>query len=484
MKLHDPDLLRTQAFIGGKWLDAASGATQAVLNPATGEPLGTVPDMGAAETRRAIELARQAFPAWAALAAKERAAILRRWYELLMANQEDLATLMTAEQGKPLAESRGEIAYGASFIEWFAEEGKRLYGDVIPGHQADKRNLVLRQPVGVVAAITPWNFPLAMITRKAGPALAAGCTFVCKPAHQTPYSALAAAVLAQRAGVPAGVLNVVTGAHAAVIGAEMTANPLVRKLTFTGSTAVGKKLLAQCAGTVKKVSMELGGNAPFIVFEDADLDAAVTGVIASKYRNTGQTCVCANRVLVQAPVYEAFTAKLVQAVAKLRVGDGLKGPTDQGPLIDSNALAKVEQHVADAVNKGAKIALGGKRHALGGTFFEPTVLTEVTPAMLAAREETFGPVAPLFRFDTESDAIRMANDTEFGLAAYFYTRDLARSWRVAEALEYGMVGLNTGIFSTEVAPFGGVKESGIGREGSKYGILDYTEIKFLCVSLA
>jgi succinate-semialdehyde dehydrogenase/glutarate-semialdehyde dehydrogenase len=483
MKLRDPDLLRTQAFIGGKWLDAASGATQAVINPATGEPLGSVPDMGAAETRRAIEVARQVFPAWAALAAKERAVILRRWYELLMANQEDLATLMTAEQGKPLAESRGEIAYGASFIEWFAEEGKRLYGDVIPGHQVDKRNLVLRQPVGVVAAITPWNFPLAMIARKAGPALAAGCTFVCKPAHQTPYSALAAAVLAQRAGVPAGVLNVVTGA-AAVIGAEMTSNPLVRKVTFTGSTAVGKKLLAQCAGTVKKVSMELGGNAPFIVFEDADLDAAVAGVIASKYRNTGQTCVCANRVLVQAPVYEAFTAKLVQAVAKLRVGDGLKGATDQGPLIDSKALAKVEQHVADAVNKGAKIALGGKRHALGGTFFEPTVLTDVTPAMLAAREETFGPVAPLFRFDTENDAIRMANDTEFGLAAYFYTRDLARSWRVAEALEYGMVGLNTGIFSTEVAPFGGVKESGIGREGSKYGILDYTEIKFLCVSLS
>ena len=483
MKLRDPDLLRTQGFIGGEWLDAASGATQAVINPATGEPIGTVPDMGAAETRRAIEVARRAFPAWAALAAKERAAILRRWYELLMANQEDLATLMTAEQGKPLAESRGEIAYGASFIEWFAEEGKRLYGDVIPGHQADKRNLVLRQPVGVVAAITPWNFPLAMITRKAGPALAAGCTFVCKPAHQTPYSALAAALLAQRAGVPAGVLNVVTGAHAAVIGAEMTSNPLVRKVTFTGSTEIGKKLLAQCAGTVKKVSMELGGNAPFIVFEDADLDAAVAGVIASKYRNTGQTCVCANRVLVQAPVYEAFAARLVQAVAKLRVGDGLKGATDQGPLIDSKALAKVEQHVADAVNKGAKIALGGKRHALGGTFFEPTVLTEVTPAMLAAREETFGPVAPLFRFDTENDAIRMANDTEFGLAAYFYTRDLARSWRVAEALEYGMVGLNTGIFSTEVAPFGGVKESGIGREGSKYGILDYTEIKFLCVSL-
>ena len=484
MKLRDKELLRTQAFIGGKWVNAAGNATQPVVNPASGENIGTVPDMGAAETRHAIEAAQQAFPAWAALSAKERAAILRRWYELLMANQEDLATLMTAEQGKPLGESRGEIAYGASFIEWFAEEGKRVYGDVIPGHQADKRNIVLRQPVGVVAAITPWNFPLAMITRKAGPALAAGCTFVCKPAHQTPYSALAAAALAERAGVPPGVLNVVTGVAAAAIGAEMTSNPLVRKVTFTGSTAVGKKLLAQCAGTVKKVSMELGGNAPFIVFADADLDAAVAGAIASKYRNTGQTCVCANRLLVQAPVYEAFTAKLVRAVAQLRVGDGLQGPTDQGPLIDAKALAKVEEHVADAVQKGAKIALGGKRHALGGTFFEPTVLTDVTSAMLAAREETFGPVAPLFRFDTEGDAIAMANDTEFGLAAYFYTRDLARSWRVAEALQYGMVGLNTGIFSTEVAPFGGVKESGIGREGSKYGILDYTEIKFLCVSLS
>ncbi|GAC1451621.1 MAG: NADP-dependent succinate-semialdehyde dehydrogenase [Steroidobacteraceae bacterium] len=483
MKLRDAGLLRSQAFIGGKWVDAANGATQPVVNPASGETIGTVPDMGAAETRRAIEAARQAFPAWAARAAKERALILRRWYELLMANQEDLATLMTAEQGKPLTESRGEIAYGASFIEWFAEEGKRVYGDVIPGHQADKRNLVLRQPVGVVAAITPWNFPLAMITRKAGPALAAGCTFVCKPAHQTPYSALAAAALAERAGVPAGVLNVVTGAGAAAIGAEMTSNPLVRKVTFTGSTVVGKELLAQCAGTVKKVSMELGGNAPFIVFEDADLDAAVAGAIASKYRNTGQTCVCANRLLVQAPVYEAFASKLVRAVGQLRVGDGLQGATDQGPLIDAKALAKVEQHVADAVHKGAKIAFGGKRHALGGNFFEPTVLTDVTSAMLAAREETFGPVAPLFRFETESDAIRMANDTEFGLAAYFYTRDLARSWRVAEALEYGMVGLNTGIFSTEVAPFGGMKESGMGREGSRYGILDYTEIKFLCVSL-
>jgi succinate-semialdehyde dehydrogenase/glutarate-semialdehyde dehydrogenase len=484
MKLRDPDLLRTRALIGGRWLDAAGGATYAVVNPATSETLGTVPDMGVAETRQAIEAASQAFPAWAALTAKERAVLLRRWYELLMANQEDLATLMTAEQGKPLAEAKGEIAYGAAFIEWFAEEGKRLYGDIIPQHQAGRRLLVLRQPLGVVAAITPWNFPLAMITRKAAPALAAGCTFVCKPASQTPYSALAAAALAVRAGIPAGVLNIVTGVAAAAIGGEMTSNPLVRKVTFTGSTGVGKKLMAQCAGTVKKITMELGGNAPFIVFADADLDAAVAGAMASKYRNTGQTCICANRLLVQAPVYEAFTRKLVEAVGQLRVGDGLKGPTDQGPLIDSNALAKVEQHLADATDKGARIAFGGKRHALGGTFFEPTVVTEVTPSMLIAREETFGPIAPLFRFESEQDAIRMANDTEFGLAAYFYTRDLARSWRVAEALEYGMVGLNTGIFSTEVAPFGGVKESGIGREGSKYGILDYTELKFVCVGLS
>jgi len=483
MNLRDPDLLRTRAFIGGKWLDAASGATHAVVNPATGERIGTVPDMGSADTRSAIEAASRAFPPWAALTARERAAILRRWYELLMAHQEDLATLMTAEQGKPLAEAKGEIAYGAAFIEWFAEEGKRLYGDIIPAHQADRRLLVLRQPVGVVAAITPWNFPLAMITRKAAPALAAGCTIVVKPASQTPYSALAAAALAARAGIPAGVLNVVTGVDAAAIGGELTANPAVRKVTFTGSTAVGKKLMAQCAGTVKKLTMELGGNAPFIVFEDADLDAAVAGAIACKYRNSGQTCVCANRLLVQAGVYEAFARKLVHAVGQLRVGDGLKGPTDQGPLIDASALAKVEQHIADAVARGARVALGGRRHALGGTFFEPTVVTEVTPAMRMSREETFGPIAPLFRFETEQDAIRMANDTEFGLAAYFYTRDLARAWRVSEALEYGMVGLNTGIFSTEVAPFGGVKESGIGREGSKYGILDYTELKFVCVGL-
>jgi succinate-semialdehyde dehydrogenase/glutarate-semialdehyde dehydrogenase len=398
----------------------------------------------------------------------------------MLANQEDLATLMTAEQGKPLAESKGEIVYAASFIEWFAEEGKRLYGDVIPGHQADKRILVLRQPVGVVAAITPWNFPSAMITRKAGPALAAGCTMVCKPATQTPYSALALAELAARAGLPAGALNIVTGS-AAAIGGEMTSNPKVRKLTFTGSTEIGKKLMAQCAGSIKKISLELGGNAPFIVFDDADLDAAVQGAIASKYRNTGQTCVCANRLLVQSGVYDTFARKLGEAVGKLRVGDGLAGVTEQGPLIDAKAVAKIEEHIADAVGKGARVALGGKRHALGGTFFEPTILTDVTPKMLVAREETFGPVAPLFKFDTEQQAIAMANDTEFGLAAYLYTRDLARSWRVSEAIEYGIVGLNTGIISTEVAPFGGVKESGIGREGSKYGILDYTELKYVCV---
>ncbi|HEY6925197.1 MAG TPA: NADP-dependent succinate-semialdehyde dehydrogenase [Steroidobacteraceae bacterium] len=484
MKLTDSNLLRMQAYIGGKWENANGGATHEVINPATREKIGTVPDMGVAETRRAIDAAHLAFPAWAAKTARERAIILRRWYELMMANQEDLAALMTAEQGKPLAEAKGEIAYAASFIEWFAEEGKRLYGDTIPGHQADKRILVLRQPVGVVAAITPWNFPAAMITRKAGPALAAGCTFVCKPAIQTPYSALAMAELSARAGVPPGVFNIVTGAGAGGIGTEMTSNPIVRKLTFTGSTAVGKRLMAQCSETMKKISLELGGNAPFIVFEDADLDAAVEGAIASKYRNTGQTCVCANRLLVQSSVYDAFTRKLADAVAKLRVGDGLKGATDQGPLIDAKALAKVEEHIADAVSKGAQVASGGKRHALGGTFFQPTILTNVTPEMKVAREETFGPVAPLFRFETEAEAVRMANDTEFGLAAYFYTRDLARSWRVSEALEYGIVGLNTGLISTEVAPFGGVKESGTGREGSKYGILDYTELKYVCVGLS
>ena len=480
MKLQDPRLFREQCFIDGSWVGADGGGTLPVHNPATEAALGTVPNMGTGETRRAIAAAAAALPSWAARTAKERAGLMRRWFDLMLANQDDLAVLMTAEQGKPLAEAKGEIAYAASFIEWFAEEAKRLYGDIIPGHQADKRILVLRQPVGVVAAITPWNFPSAMITRKAGPALAAGCTMVCKPATQTPYSALALAELADRAGIPKGVFNVITGSSTA-IGAEMTGNPTVRKVTFTGSTEVGKKLMVQCAGTVKKLSLELGGNAPFIVFDDADLEAAVQGAIASKYRNTGQTCVCANRLLVQDGVYHEFSEKLAVAVGKLRVGDGLKGVTEQGPLIDSKAVAKVEEHIADALRKGARVALGGKRHALGGTFFEPTILTGVTPEMLIAREETFGPIAPLFKFHSEAEAIAMANDTEFGLAAYLYTRDLARSWRVSEAIEYGIVGLNTGIISTEVAPFGGVKESGTGREGSKYGILDYTELKYICV---
>jgi succinate-semialdehyde dehydrogenase/glutarate-semialdehyde dehydrogenase len=480
LRLEDPALLREQCFVNGQWLDAPGSATLPVHNPATGAQLGTVPAFDAAATEKAVAAAHAAFPAWAAKTAKERAVLLRRWHDLILLNAADLAKLMTAEQGKPLAESKGEIAYAASFVEWFAEEAKRVYGDVIPGHQADKRILVLRQPVGVVAAITPWNFPAAMITRKVAPALAAGCTVVCKPATQTPYSALALAELAARAGLPAGVFNVVTG-PAREIGGVLTGDARVRKLSFTGSTEIGKLLMAQCSKTMKKVSLELGGNAPFIVFDDADLDAAVAGSIASKYRNTGQTCVCANRLLVQDGVYEAFTAKLVAAVQKLRVGDGLAGETDQGPLIDAAALRKVEEHVADATGKGAKIATGGRPHALGGTFFEPTVLTGVTPAMMVAREETFGPVAPLFRFKTEPEAIAMANDTEFGLAAYLYTRDLARSWRVSEALEYGIVGLNTGLISTEVAPFGGVKESGTGREGSKYGLLDYTEIKYVCV---
>jgi succinate-semialdehyde dehydrogenase/glutarate-semialdehyde dehydrogenase len=483
MKLNDASLLRTQAYINGRWENGDSGTPFEVLNPATGVRLGTVPNLSGAQVRRCIQAAHQALPGWASRTARERAVLLRRWFDLMLANQDDLATIMTAEQGKPFAEARAEIAYAASYIEWFAEEGKRIYGEIIPGHQPDKRLLVIRQPVGVVAAITPWNFPSAMITRKAAAALAAGCTFVCKPAAQTPYSALALAELASRAGIPEGVLNIVTGSGAREIGTELTSNPLVRKLTFTGSTAVGKMLMSQCAGTMKKLSLELGGNAPFIVFEDADLDAAVGGAIASKYRNTGQTCVCANRLLVQEAIYDEFARRLVAAVAKLRVGNGLEGTTDQGPLIDSKALAKVEEHIADAVGKGATVVHGGKRHALGGTFFEPTVLTDVTPDMLIAREETFGPVAPLFRFETEAEAIRMANDTEFGLAAYFYTRDLGRSWRVSEALEYGMVGLNTGQISTEVAPFGGIKESGVGREGSRHGLLDYTELKYLCVGI-
>ena len=480
MKLEDPALWKERCLIGGQWLAADSGLTTEIRNPANGERLGAVPDMGAAETRRAIEAALAALPAWAKKTAGERARLMRRWFDLMMAHQEDLAIIMTAEQGKPLAESRGEIAYAASFIEWFAEEGKRLYGDVIPGHAPDKRILVLRQPVGVVAAITPWNFPAAMITRKAGPALGAGCPIVIKPAPQTPYSALAMAELAQRAGIPPGVVNVVTG-DAVAIGGEFTGNDKVRKLTFTGSTAVGKLLMAQCAASVKKVGLERGGNAPFLVLYDADVDAAVAGAIQSKYRNTGQTCVCANRFIIQSKVYGVFAEKLAAAVRQLRVGDGLKSETDQGPLIDAKALAKVETHVADAQSKGAQVVIGGRRHALGGTFYEPTVLTNVSRDMILAREETFGPVAPLFKVDSDEEAIRLANDTEFGLAAYVYTRDLVRSWRVTEALEYGIVGLNTGLISTEVAPFGGMKESGIGREGSKYGILEFTELKYICV---
>ena len=480
LPIKDQSLFRQQCFIDGKWADADSGKTIDVTNPATGEILGTIPNMGMAETRRAIEAANAAWGGWRAKTAKERAVVLRKLFNLMIENQDDLAILMTAEQGKPLAESKGEIAYSASFIEWFAEEGKRTYGETIPTFASDKRVIVQKEPVGVVAAITPWNFPSAMISRKAGPALAAGCPIVIKPATQTPFSALAMAELAQRAGLPAGVFNVLTGS-AREIGGEMTSNPIVRKLTFTGSTEVGKMLLSQCAQTIKKTSMELGGNAPFIVFDDADLDAAVQGAIASKYRNTGQTCVCANRLLVQDGVYDAFAAKLAAAVAKLKVGDGLKGETQQGPLIDEKAVAKVEEHIADAVKKGARIIAGGKRHALGGTFFEPTILADVTPAMAVAKEETFGPVAPLFRFKTEDEAIKMSNDTEFGLAAYFYSRDIGRIWKVAEGIEYGMVGINTGIISTEVAPFGGVKESGLGREGSKYGIEDYLVVKYLCL---
>jgi succinate-semialdehyde dehydrogenase/glutarate-semialdehyde dehydrogenase len=478
--LNDPSLWRQHAWIDGAWVDADDRETVAVTNPADGALLGTVPRMGAPETRRAIEAAHAAGAAWRGLTGKERATILRRWYELLMQHQEDLAALMTAEQGKPLTESRGEIAYAASFIEWFAEEAKRVYGDTIPGHARDKRIVVIKQPIGVCAAITPWNFPAAMITRKAGPALAAGCTMVLKPASQTPFTALALCVLAERAGIPKGVLSCVTGS-AGAIGGEMTANPLVRKLSFTGSTEIGKVLLAQCAKTVKKTSMELGGNAPFIVFDDADLDAAVKGALISKYRNAGQTCVCANRLLVQDGVYEAFAQKLAEATAALRVGNGAEPGTVIGPLIDDKAVAKVEEHVSDAKRKGARVIVGGERHALGGSFYAPTVLADATPDMLIFREETFGPVAPLFRFKTEAEAIALANDTEFGLASYFYGRDIARVWRVAEALEYGMVGINEGLISTEVAPFGGLKESGLGREGSKYGIEDYLEIKYLCM---
>ena len=480
MQLKDKSLFRQQGYIDGAWVDADDGSTIKVDNPASGKVLGTVPKMGANETRRAIEAANAAWPAWRKKTAKERAVILRKWYELMLANQEDLAVLMTSEQGKPLAEARGEVVYAASFLEWFAEEGKRAYGDVIPPHMADRRIVVLKEPVGVCAAITPWNFPAAMITRKAGPALAAGCPMVVKPASQTPYSALAMAELAHRAGVPKGVFSVVTGS-ATAIGGEMTANPIVRKLTFTGSTEIGKILMKQCADTVKKVSMELGGNAPFIVFDDADLDAAVEGAMASKYRNAGQTCVCANRLLVQDGVYDAFAAKLAKAVSAISVGDGLQAGIQQGPLIDMKAVEKVEEHIEDALAKGARVVVGGKRHKLGGSFFEPTILADVNTSMKVTREETFGPLAPLFRFKTDEEAIQMANDTEFGLAAYFYSRDLGRVWRVSEGLEYGIVGANVGIISTEIAPFGGMKESGIGREGSHYGLDEFMEVKYVCM---
>ncbi|HBM07765.1 succinate-semialdehyde dehydrogenase I [Pseudomonas sp. Choline-3u-10] len=483
LQLDHPGLLRQQAYLDGVWCDADEGGRTAIFNPATGELIGEVPNMGRAETRRAIEAAQAAQPAWRALTAKERAARLRRWYGLMLENQEDLARIMTAEQGKPLAEARGEVAYAASFLEWFAEEGKRLYGDVIPAHASDKRILVQKEPVGVTAAITPWNFPSAMITRKVGPALAAGCAMVLKPAPQTPFSALALAVLAERAGIPAGLFSVVTAdaGMSREVGAELCESPIVRKLSFTGSTAVGIRLMQQCAPTLKKLSLELGGNAPFIVFDDADLDVAVEGAMISKYRNAGQTCVCANRIYVQDGVYDAFADKLAAAVARLKVGNGAEEGVTTGPLIDAAAVAKVQRHLQDALDKGATLLAGGKPHALGGTFFEPTLLGDVTAEMAVAREETFGPLAPLFRFSDEADVIHQANDTEFGLAAYFYARDLGRVFRVAEALEYGMVGINTGVISTEVAPFGGMKASGLGREGSRYGLDEYVEIKYLCL---
>ncbi len=478
--LKDPKLFRDQCYLDGAWTGADSRKTFAVNNPATGEVIGSVPDMGAAEARRAVAAAGRAWPAWRAKTAKERAVLLRKWFELMMANQDDLGLLLTTEQGKPLAEAKGEIAYGASFIEWYAEEGKRVYGDVIPQHQSDKRIIVLKQPIGVAALITPWNFPNAMITRKAGPALAAGCTVVLKPAGATPFSALALGELAERAGIPKGVFNVITGDSKA-IGGELCANPTVRKLSFTGSTEIGRVLMRQSADTVKKLSLELGGNAPFIVFEDADIDAAVEGAIASKYRNAGQTCVCANRIYVQDSVYDKFAAKLAEKVKGFKVGAGTEAGVVIGPLIDAQGLAKVEEHVADATAKGAKVMLGGKRHSRGGLFFEPTILTGVTQAMRVAREETFGPVAPLFRFKTDDEAIAMANDTEFGLAGYFYSRDIGRVFRVAEQMETGMVCVNSGILSTEIAPFGGIKQSGLGREGSRYGIEEYVEIKYLMI---
>ncbi|QSX31758.1 NADP-dependent succinate-semialdehyde dehydrogenase [Shewanella cyperi] len=480
MQLKDPSLFKQQCYIDGQWCDAASGLTVAIADPASGEVLGQVPVMGQSETKSAIEAADKALGPWRALTAKDRAAVLRRWFELINQHSDDLALLMTREQGKPLAEAKGEVGYAASFIEWFAEEAKRVYGETIPGHQGDKRIMVIKQPVGVCAAITPWNFPAAMITRKVGPALAAGCSMVVKPAPQTPFTALALAELADRAGIPPGVLNIVCG-DAVAIGNELCANPTVRKLSFTGSTAVGSKLMAQCAPNIKKLSLELGGNAPFIVFKDADLDAAVAGAMISKYRNAGQTCVCANRIYVQDEVYDAFAAKLAKAVAELRVGKGTEPGVTTGPLINAAALTKVQDHLQDALSKGAKLLLGGK--SLGGNFMEPAIITEANSSMKLAREETFGPLAPLFRFKEVDEVIRMANDTEFGLAAYFYGRDLSLVWHVAEALEYGMVGVNTGLISTEVAPFGGIKSSGLGREGSRHGIEEYLELKYICLSV-
>ncbi|WCD77743.1 NAD-dependent succinate-semialdehyde dehydrogenase [Pseudomonas sp. TUM22785] len=484
MKLNDLNLLREQAYVNGQWIEADDEGRFSVTNPANGELIAEVASLGRAETARAIDAAQAALPAWRARTAKERSNILRTWYELIMANQEDLARLLSWEQGKPLAESRGEIAYGASFIEWFAEEAKRVYGDVIPHDKPGRRLVVIKQAIGVVAAITPWNFPNAMITRKVGPALAAGCTVVLKPASETPLSALALAELGERAGLPAGVLNIVTGTRSREIGGELTGNPKVQKLSFTGSTGIGKLLMAQCAETIKKVSLELGGNAPFIVFDDADLDAAVQGALGSKFRNSGQTCVCTNRLLVQSGVHDEFARRLVAAVNALKVAPAEEDGAQQGPLINAKAVEKIEEHIADALAKGATLLAGGKRHALGGSFFEPTVLGDVTAEMRVARDETFGPLAPIFRFDTEEQAIALANDTEFGLASYLYTRDLGRAWRVSEALEYGMVGVNEGLISTEVAPFGGIKQSGLGREGSKYGIDDYIEQKYMCLGIA
>ncbi len=479
--LSDPSLFVEKCFVGGEWINADSGESIPVTNPASGEVLGTIPKMGTDETRRSIEAADAAWPAWRAMTAMQRAGILHRWAELCMEHQEDLAQIMTAEQGKSLAEARGEVAYSTSFITWFAEEARRVYGETVPSNGPDKRVVVIKQPIGVVAAITPWNFPAAMITRKVAPAFAAGCPAVVKPATATPYTALALAVLAERAGIPKGVFSVVTGSSSA-IGGEMTSNATVRKLSFTGSTEVGKLLMKQCADTVKKMSLELGGNAPFLVFDDADLDAAVEGAMISKFRNSGQTCVCANRILVQDGVYDAFAEKFAVAIKGLQVGDGTADGTTQGPLIDQGAVAKVEEHIADAKSKGGKVALGGARHSLGGNFFEPTLLTDATPDMACFNEETFGPLAPLFKFKTEEEAIALANDTEFGLAAYFYARDIGRVWRVSEGLESGMVGINTGLISAAEVPFGGIKESGLGREGAHQGIDEYLETKYLCMA--